>query len=239
MEYQWAILQDGQLPLKADGRVTREQHLCTVTLIWPRAASPSHDNSLIVDPCLSTGTIVEAEARLQQLNASLDSIGYFFETHDHSDHKVHVPRPISLGKRMRLTRKWAPQWKPWPGDTEAFPDIDMVAYPGHAADLRVLTFRDPHGMVCVTSDAVLNREWLVAWQYYWPNVYEVPEIVETWRSLAKILAMADTVIPGHGPPVSVNVDLLRELIDNFPRAEYGSHCPEVMGVLNQRLEDLR
>ena len=34
----------------------------------------------------------------------------------------------------------------------------------------------------------------MAWQYYWPNVYEVPEIVETWRSLAKILATADTVI---------------------------------------------
>ena len=84
MRYQWAILQDGQLPLKVDGRVTREQHLCTVTLIWPRAASPSRDNSLIVDPCFSADTIVEAEARLQQLDASLDSIGYFFETHGHS-----------------------------------------------------------------------------------------------------------------------------------------------------------
>jgi glyoxylase-like metal-dependent hydrolase (beta-lactamase superfamily II) len=94
-------------------------------------------------------------------------------------------------------------------------------------------------MVCVTSDAILNREWLVAWQYYWPNVYEVPEIVETWRSLAKILTTADTVIPGHGPPIRITRKLLRELIDKFPRAEYGSRCPKVVGVLTQRLEKLR
>jgi glyoxylase-like metal-dependent hydrolase (beta-lactamase superfamily II) len=140
---------------------------------------------------------------------------------------------------MRLTRKRALKWNLWSGDTEAFPGIDMVACPGHAADLLVLTFRDARGMVCVASDVILNREWLVAWQYYWPNVYEAPEIVKTWRSLAKILATADTVIPGHDPPIRITADLLGELIDNFPRAEYGSRCPEVVGVLNQRLEDLR
>jgi glyoxylase-like metal-dependent hydrolase (beta-lactamase superfamily II) len=239
MRYQWAILQDGQLPLKVDGRVTREQHLCTVTLIWPRAASPSRDNSLIVDPCFSTDTIGEAEARLQQLDASLDSIGYYFETHGHFDHQVHVPRPPSLGRSMRLTRQLAPKWNLWSGDTEAFRGIDMVTCPGHATDLRVLSFRGARGVVCVASDAILNREWLLAWQYYWPNVYEPAEIVETWQSLARILASADTVIPGHGPPIAVNAELLRELIDNLPRAEYGSRCAEIVGVLNQRLEKVR
>lgn len=239
MEYQWAILQDGQLPLKVDGRLTREQHLCTVTLIWPRGASPSRTNSLIVDPCFSAATIVEAEARLQQLDASLDNIGYFFETHGHSDHKAHVPRPVSLGMRLRWKRKWVPQWNLWSGDTEAFPSIDMIACPGHAVDLRVLSFRSEGGVVCVASDAILNREWLMAWQYFWPNVYEGPEVVETWRSLAKILAIADTFIPGHGPPIRITSDLLAEMIDNFPRAEYGSHCPDVAGVLSQRLEELQ
>ena len=239
MRYQSAILQDGQLPLKVDGRVTQHPHLCTATLIRPRAASPSRENSLIVDPCFSADTIVEAEARLQQLDASLDSIGCFFETHGHLDHKVYVPRPMSLGKRMRWTRKRPLKWNLWSGDTEAFPGIDMVACPGHAADLRVLSFRGAHGVVCVGSDVILSREWLVAWQFYWPNVYEIPKIVETWRSLAKILATADTVIPGHGRPIQITGDLLRELIDNFPRAEYGSRCPEVVGVLNRRLEDLR
>ncbi|MHB8953017.1 MAG: MBL fold metallo-hydrolase [Pirellulaceae bacterium] len=238
MRYQWAILQDGQLPLRVDGHVTQQAHLCTVTLIWPRAESPSRDNSLIVDPCFSVDTIVEAEARLQQLGASLDSIGYFFETHGHLDHKIHVPRSMWPDKRLCLTRKRAIKWDRWSDATEAFPGIRMVACPGHAADLRVLSFRGAHGVVCLASDVVLNREWLVAWQYYWPNVYEVSEIIETWRSVAKILATADMVIPGHGPAIQITGDLLRELIDNFPRAEYGSCCPEVVGVLDQRLQEL-
>ena len=79
----------------------------------------------------------------------------------------------------------------------------------------------------------------MAWQYYWPNVYDVSEIVDTWRSLAKIIETADTVIPGHGPPIEISTDLLQELIDNFPRAEYGSSCPEVTRILSQRLEQLR
>ncbi len=101
------------------------------------------------------------------------------------------------------------------------------------------SFRGKRGTVCVASDAILNRESLLAWQYFWPNVYEGPEVVETWRSLAKILATADTVIPGHGPPIRITSDLLAEMIDNFPRAEYGSLCPDVVGVFSQRLEKLR
>ena len=239
MRYQWTILQDGQLPLKVDGRVTREPHLCTVSLIWPQATTLSPANSLIVDPCFSEDTIEDAETRLQQVDASLDRIGYFLETHGHFDHKLLVPRGTSARKRAGVTKRRAPKWKPLSENRGAFPGVDVIACPGHAADLQVLSFRGANGVVCVVSDAILNREWLLAWQYYWPNVYAPAEIMETWRSLGNILTIADTVIPGHGPPISVTAELLRELIDSFPRAEYGSRCPEVVGVLNQRLEDLR
>ena len=40
MKYQWTILQDGHLPLQLDGRVSSEEHVCTVTLIWPLDALP-------------------------------------------------------------------------------------------------------------------------------------------------------------------------------------------------------
>jgi hypothetical protein len=103
----------------------------------------------------------------------------------------------------------------------------------------VLSFRDENGIVTAASDAVLSREWLLAWQYYWPNVYIPAEIVATWQSVAKILATADMVLPGHGQPIPVTAELLRELIDNFPRAEYGSRCSEVVSVLQQRLAQLR
>ncbi len=239
MQYQWAILQDGQLPLKVDGRVTLEQHLCTVTLIWPRRVAPSPSNSLIVDPCFSANTVVAADARLQQLNTSLDRIGYFFETHGHFDHKIRLPRATTRDKKLGWRRRRSPIWKSWSGESGVFPDVDILACPGHAADLQAIFFRGRRGVVCVASDAILSRQWLLAWQYYWPNVYDASEIVDTWRSLAKIIETADTVIPGHGPPIEISPDLLQELIDNFPRAEYGSSCPQVTRILSQRLEQLR
>jgi glyoxylase-like metal-dependent hydrolase (beta-lactamase superfamily II) len=239
MRYHWAILQDGQLPLKVDGRATLEQHLCTVTLIWPHVASLSRVNSLVVDPCFGADTINEAEARLHNLGMSLDDIGYYYETHGHFDHKVHIPRRRSADKGRHLTKEKEPKWNVWSGDTEVFPGIETVVCCGHADDLHVLTFQSTSGVVCVASDAVLNREWLVAWQYYWPNVYEAAEIVDTWRSVAKILTTADMVIPGHGPPIEITADLLSELIEKFPSAEYASRCPEVVNALKQRREELK
>jgi glyoxylase-like metal-dependent hydrolase (beta-lactamase superfamily II) len=238
MQYQWAILQDGQLPLKVDGRVTREPHLCTVTLIWPQATTLSPANSLIVDPCFSEDTIDDAETRLQQVDASLDRIGHFLETYGHFDHKLLLPRGTSARKRAGVTKRRTSMWKPLSENREAFPGVEMISCLGHAVDLQMLSFRGANGVVCVASDAILNREWLLVWQYYWPNVYAPAEIIETWRSLGNILTTADTVIPGHSPPISVTAELLRELINRFPRAEYGSRCLEVVRVLNQRLNEL-
>ena len=47
-------------------------------------------------------------SRLQQLNTSLDSIGYFFETHGHFDHKIRLPRATARGKKNGLEEKAAP-----------------------------------------------------------------------------------------------------------------------------------
>lgn len=70
----------------------------------------------------------------------------------------------------------------------------------------------------------------------WPNGYLRDEIVETWRSMAKILETAQVVIPGHGPPIHVDADLLQTLIDGFPRAPHSDHCPDVVEILKQRLQ---
>jgi hypothetical protein len=75
--------------------------------------------------------------------------------------------------------------------------------------------------------------------FYWPNMYEGDEIVETWRTVAAILDAARVVIPGHGPAIRVDEQLLRTLVDKFPRAMLARRCPEVQDILKNRLESLR
>jgi glyoxylase-like metal-dependent hydrolase (beta-lactamase superfamily II) len=88
--------------------------------------------------------------------------------------------------------------------------------------------------VWIVGDAILSLEWLLDWRYYWPNGYDVEEVIQTWRSVAAILAGAEVVIPGHGPAIEVTAVLLRDLIDVFPEAPYAASCPDVMATLAAR-----
>jgi len=114
--------------------------------------------------------------------------------------------------------------------------MEEIAIPGHAMDLVALRFSARDGDVWIVGDGILNLEWLAAWSYYWPNAYGLDDIVETWRSVARILATADVVIPGHGPPIRVDANLLRVLLDAFSSAEHGWRCPEVADRLRERME---
>ena len=224
--YEWRIIQDGELPLQADGDIVRENlHLCTTTLIWPANAPPSRTNTLLVDPCLVRDYFTATLARLTEVGASLSRIGYTFSTHDHWDHLPHLPAGEA-----------PPVWQTFtPGCSAALAGVRLVPLPGHDPDLRAAAFNSPQGQVWVVGDAILGREWLEGWRYYWPNMYVAEEIVETWQSVARILADADIIIPGHGPAITVTPDLLQRLLARFPGAEHAAACPEVAEALKQRL----
>ena len=229
--YVWLILQDGNLPLGPDRQFNEGDHVCTATLIWPDGERPTRDNSLVIDPCFNTTGWATAVKRLASVGVTPDDIGYYFECHQHDDHRLQIPNLRSLLTRRQCDLTWKCLERP----PSVFPGISFPLCPGHDADLRAVRFRDQCGELWITSDAVLNREWLVAWEYYWPNIYSMPQIVETWRSIGKIVAAADTIVPGHGSPIRVDVELLQELIDRFPNAEYASQCPDVLTVLKDRL----
>jgi glyoxylase-like metal-dependent hydrolase (beta-lactamase superfamily II) len=59
-----------------------------------------------------------------------------------------------------------------------------------------------------------------------------------WRSVARILARAQIVIPGHGPAFEVTPQLLRDLIAAFPAARHARQCPDVLEALRVRLASL-
>jgi glyoxylase-like metal-dependent hydrolase (beta-lactamase superfamily II) len=227
--YQLLILQDGELPLLPNGNVSRfREHRCTATLVWPAGSKPTPANSVVVDPCFTSRGWQSAVRRLAALGISPAQFGYYFMTHRHLDHALVVPEGVDR-----------PDWQPWrPRLGGGLFGLSAVACPGHAPELQALKFACESGEVWVVGDAILNQDWLVNWSYYWPNGYEVEEILQTWRSVAAILARAQQVIPGHGPAIQVTAELLDRMLAGFQHAPYASDCPEVAQALRFRRDSL-
>ena len=240
MSYQWLILQDGSLPLAPDGHVERRDHVCTSTLIWPVGTKPTRASSVLVDPCFSRSGRKEAERRLAELDADFGCIGYYFETHQHYDHVLCLPGGESTFDELPAGAGNEYSWvRLNQARVDALPGVNLVNCPGHDPQLQAVRFDAADGETWIVGDAILDSQWLKAWMFYWPNRYEGPEIVETWRSVGAILAAASVVIPGHGPPIPVDAGLLEGLLAQFPRAFLSDRCPEVADVLRNRLQLIR
>jgi len=229
--YQWAILQQGQLPLRPGREFDQTaEHRCTAVLVWPEGEAPTGQNTLLTDPCFSTRGLAEAAAVLSGFAGfSLGDARRLFVTHPHHDHVPNLPAIAT-----------ATDFSMFEPDVDAgLPGFAAVPCPGHFPTLRSLAFHDAEGRrVWIVGDAVLSEEWLRAWEYYWPNGYGRADIVQTWRSVAVILSGADVVIPGHGPPVRVTAPLLEDLLAGFPGADHAADCPDAAETLRRRLASL-
>lgn len=225
--FAWVILQTGQVSLQPDGSVRADiEHRCTTTLIWPAGQPIQPDHTLMVDPCFTPAGYTLAEQTLDQHGASFHDIGSIFVTHLHTDHMLRLP-PTAPAPRFRPFRPIA---RP-----SVFAAIEAEPCPGHHPAQQALRFEDEQGRrVWVVGDAVLSRTWLEAWAYFWPNGYGPLQIVETWRSIARILAHADLIVPGHDAPLPVTAELVSSLLETFPQADHASHCPDVTAALRDR-----
>jgi glyoxylase-like metal-dependent hydrolase (beta-lactamase superfamily II) len=226
--YHYILMQSGSLPLEPDGIYTSSvEHRCTSILLWPEEQPPSQDNTILTDPCFTSGGYHLAVEQLERLNLSFTDIGHIFETHPHRDHRLNLGHFLGQIHYHRLQI----------GKHEHFAGITVMPYPGHAPLQRGLIFRSTsHQKVCVAGDAVLDEKWLRSWKYYWPNFYQEAEIIETWESVAHILSFADVIIPGHGMPIQVTPALLHEVLNNFPAAAHANACQQLVEpILQQRL----
>lgn len=224
--YQWEILQPGGLPLRPNHQMDRKViHTCTSLLLWSENEAQTPANTLITDPCFVGPHVPALVQRLKNIGMELPDIGHFFVTHPHHDH---------MPQMNRLLRLTGTAFRP---ELPGFADLHTVACPGHDRHLHALVFRDTHDQeIWIVGDAILDQDWLLQWQYYYPNGYEREAIVETWRSVAKICASADRILPGHGDIIEVSAALIRSLLDSFPQAQYSEDCPDVAEILRTRLE---
>lgn len=225
--YQYTILQSGSLPLKPNGKVDFNiEHKCTSLLLWPENQEPTPENTILADPCLTPENIKVLEQKLQKYRMCLSDIQYFFISHKHRDH---LPTFSYDKNYVKLVK-----------DRKLFSGISTTPCTGHAHDLKSMVFQlGTKEEIWFVGDAVLNKEWLKAWGYYWPNRYTEEDVVQTWKSLAKILSQADIVIPGHGMEIRITSQLLKELIQSFPQAKHSERCFSVEALLKKRMKELK
>jgi glyoxylase-like metal-dependent hydrolase (beta-lactamase superfamily II) len=228
--FDWRIVQEGRLKIDLLGQVQPIGGFCTVTLIWPADERPSAASAILVDPNFVSDGYEEAVSSINALGIVFAEIHRVFVTHLHHDHLPEVPSGV------QQPRFAAYDITPV-GHSSGF---DVIPLPGHEAKQKALVFPSAaREAVWVVGDAVLNEDWLVAWAYYWPNQYSPSEIIDTWRSVATILARADVIIPGHGDAIHVNADLLERTLANFPRAPHAERCWDVAETIQGRLDTLR
>ena len=228
--YDWVILQEGELPLRPEGWVNPAlEHRCTSALIWPEEGRPTRDNTLLTDPYFTGRGFRGVASVLKRLGLPFHEIGRMFVTHPHFDHCLELPDEV--------TGDGPPPFEH--GAAGPLAGIRLIPCPGHEPSLHALVFRADSGdEVWIVGDAILDEPWLRAWAYYWPNRYCLPDVVETWRSVATILSRADVVVPGHGPPISITSALLQNLLSTFPAAQHAERCLEVGEAIECRLDAL-
>jgi glyoxylase-like metal-dependent hydrolase (beta-lactamase superfamily II) len=172
----------------ADTQEGEEEKTCpTITLIKDK------DFNIIVDP----GVLESQEVLIDKLKEevlSIDDIDIVCITHSHIDHYRNIGM-FPKAKTLEFFGLWngqtADDWQEQFSD-----DIRIIKTPGHNYDAISLLVKTEKGTVAVVGD-VFWKQGLPKEDPYATNSKELEQ------SRQKILALADYIIPGHGPMYKV------------------------------------
>jgi len=226
--FDYSVLQEGSIILKPDGqRIVSLEHRCTSVLLWTRGSLPSSENTVLTDPCFTDKGFLYAMEVLEELKLPFEKIGRIFVTHRHSDHCLSLPQRVPVPAFPYL-------------GTDELSGLFSIPCPGHSPSLKSLVFRSCSGeKIWIVGDAILDEEWLMAWEFFWPNGYTRGSVIKTWNSVARIISNADVIVPGHGKPFKVTLPLLEKLLSDFPAAKYAEACGKAADMMADRLNRLK
>ncbi len=155
------------------------------------------DVRIVVDP----GMVADREeilAPLVSLGLSPEDVTHVFLTHHHPDHTVNA----ALFANATVVDFWAAyhgtDWTDHQGDGHRIsPHVSLILTPGHTHEDATLLVETDDGTVACT--------------HLWWRADRTPEIdpladdqTALEASRARVLEVADIVVPGHGPPFRVH-----------------------------------
>jgi glyoxylase-like metal-dependent hydrolase (beta-lactamase superfamily II) len=127
-----------------------------------------------------------------------EDVTHVFLTHHHPDHTINA----GLFPRAAVVDFWAEyrgaEWLDHPGEGHALsPHVTMILTPGHTNEDATLLVRTDDGVVAFTH----------LW-WYADRTPEVDPLADDQAALeanrAKVLEVADVVVPGHDAPFRVD-----------------------------------
>jgi glyoxylase-like metal-dependent hydrolase (beta-lactamase superfamily II) len=155
------------------------------------------DALIVVDPGMvaDRGLILDP---LRALGVEPEAVTHVFLSHHHPDHTIN----IALFRNAEVVDFWARYiddlWIDLPGDGyQLSPRTELWLTPGHTAEDASLIVRADDGVYAMT--------------HLWWHADRTPEIdpvaddqAALEANRARVLAVADVVIPGHGAPFKVS-----------------------------------
>lgn len=166
--------------------------ICTCTVI-------SGDNfNIIVDPSLADETSMSNELK-RRTGLTPDKIDVVFITHQHGDHVAGLKNFLKaqwfagsevasgLNKTTQFSKKIEP------AGSSLFGGIDVIPTPGHTPDHYSLRFDYKGLSIVIAGDSVATSD-------FWNDramYYNVMDMAASKRSMERIDAVADIIIPGH------------------------------------------
>jgi glyoxylase-like metal-dependent hydrolase (beta-lactamase superfamily II) len=193
----WVVITLGDLSRnrywgESDAKPTRTGSICTCTLVQGEGFC------LIADPSLSDAAGMARELD-RRTGLGLRDVTAAFVTHEHGDHwygLAHFPdaRWLAAPDVAAALNKTGRLPKPVEAVTgRLFESVDVLPTPGHTLGHHSLRFDWNGYSVVVAGDAVATRDfWRERRGYYNCVDFELSA-----KSMDRIAAVADLVVPGH------------------------------------------
>ena len=192
----WDVLTLGNLSRnhywgESDAKALRPA-ICTCTLIQ------GDSFRLLVDPSLQSADEMARELDRRTGLKPRDITGVFI-THEHADHYAglaHFPDSqwfagAQVASLLNATKKWTRPIQP--AAEMLFGAVELVPAPGHTLGLHSLRFDCDGLSVLVAGDAVATLDFWRERRGY----YNCVDFDLSRRSMEKLAALADIVVPGH------------------------------------------
>jgi glyoxylase-like metal-dependent hydrolase (beta-lactamase superfamily II) len=151
------------------------------------------DRAIVVDPGLAPSQAAVLDP-LRALGLGADDVTDVVLSHHHPDHTINV----SLFPRARVHDHWAiydfaGRWDSVESEGRVLtPSVSLIRTPGHSAEDISTVVGTPEGVVVFT-----HLWWTATTPVEDPYA---PDAAVLHASRARVLGLADVIVPGHGSP---------------------------------------
>jgi glyoxylase-like metal-dependent hydrolase (beta-lactamase superfamily II) len=201
------ILKEGTIDREPDGTILDASSSVTLVL--------SGDTSIVVDTAMPRDA-EEVEQALAEHDLRPEDVDILVNTHCHADHtgnnRLFTNAEVVVHKQEGAARCVSGKVRRVEGTREDLaPGVRVIHTPGHSRGSISVVAETELGTWVMAGDALPTPDNYVAWVP--PGIHYDPEVA--LGSMKLIVDLADTIVPGHGPPFRKDGELPTSVMHAF------------------------